>query len=1235
MMVECPICHTTNPPGSQTCVKCSTPFDIEGATIAIQRAGEAATVVYSAPKPSDPEATVAGATGWSVPLQKLDARDPNAAIEPGVVLGERYEILKRLGEGGMGAVYKARDRELDRLVALKVIRPELAGHPDILRRFKQELILARQVTHKNVIRIFDLGMADGRKFITMDYVEGRDLKNIIVERGKLPPDEAVPIVQQICRGLEAAHTEGVVHRDLKPQNVMVDGNGRVWVMDFGLARSMETAGMTRTGVLMGTPDYMSPEQARAEKVDARSDLFSLGIIIYEMLTGRLPFQADTMMAALLKRVQEKAAPPSTLEPAIPQHLNDVVMKCLEADVAKRYQTTGEILADLGGTTAQTFASMAQMSAISLAALGPGSQFGPRYEIEALIGEGGMGKVYRAHDKDLDRTVALKLVRHELASDPSSLQRFKQELLLASRISHKNILRIHDLGDVGGVKFISMAYVQGRDLHDVIAECGRLPDDRAVDIAKQLTGALEAAHVEGVVHRDLKPRNVLIDQNDQVYVSDFGLAKSLEGESTTMMTRAGEVIGTPRYMSPEQAESKPADHRSDIYSLGVILYEMLTGDAPFSGNSTVQVMYQHVTQKPKDPKAANPELPDYLAKIILKCLEKDPDLRYQHAREVLHDLEAATPPARGVRLRIAETGYPKWLLASMAALLLLVGAALSIPSWRNAILVRLQSAPASNSNPPAQKYLAVLPFKVLGDEASLKYVAEGVVDSLTAQLFPLKDVHVALPGAVEDAVKEHAIKKSSVEDIAKSLGVNLVVTGTVQGAGDNVRIVIQVADVKKGQRLWGQEFTALRRDLLTTENSIYKQLVSALDLKPSDEDLSRGALRQTGNYGAYELYLKGRDMMRRQPNIKGYKEALNFYDEAIRKDPRFALAYTGRADISMALYFLTKDDSWAQKALSAAEQAKQLNQDLPEVHWVLATIFLETGRTEASIAEAKLGLELAPNADESYRRLGQVYLSAGRKNEAIAAYEKAAQINPYYWFNFNWLGVACARLGEGDKAVEAFRRVTELTPDWAPAYNNLGGASFQQGKWNEAVAAYQKSLSLEPNGDAYANLGAAFYYLGRYSDAAGALEKAVQMEPTSHENIGGLADAYRQLGQRDKAKSNYDTAIKLALKAYQVNTRDAITLAELALYYAKNGDLSRAQNFIAKAREINANNNVLIYDDAVIQLLSGKPADSLNRLREALQKGFPVEMVRSEPELAALRSMPEFAKLMKDFSRKTG
>lgn len=266
--------------------------------------------------------------------------------QAGSVLGGRYEILQLLGQGGMGAVYKARDRELDRPVALKVIRPEFAGDPEILTRFKQELILARQVTHKNVVRIFDLGEAEGFKFITMEFVEGRDLKSILAERAKLAPEEAVAIVEQVCRALDAAHAEGVVHRDLKPQNIMLDNEKKVLVMDFGIARSMETPGLTQTGALVGTPEYMSPEQAKGEDVDARSDLFTLGIIFYQLLTGKVPFRANTTVATLLKRTQERAVPPVKEDPSVPRLLSDVVVKCLETDPQRRYQSAHAILHDL-------------------------------------------------------------------------------------------------------------------------------------------------------------------------------------------------------------------------------------------------------------------------------------------------------------------------------------------------------------------------------------------------------------------------------------------------------------------------------------------------------------------------------------------------------------------------------------------------------------------------------------------------------------------------------------------------------------------------------------------------------------------------------------------------------------------------------------------------------------------------------------------------------------------------
>ena len=256
----------------------------------------------------------------------------------------------------MGSVYQARDRELDRIVALKVIRPELAGNPDILRRFKQELILAREVTHKNVIRIFDLGEANGTKFITMEYIEGQDLKSLLRARGKFAPEEAVGIVQQVCRALQAAHSAGVVHRDLKPQNIMLDKQGKVSVMDFGIARTLEMPGMTQTGALVGTPDYMSPEQAKGEKSDARSDLFSLGIVLYELLTGKLPFQADTAISALWKRTRDRVRPLTETDPAIPQRHSDVALRCLEIDPQRRYQSAQEILQDLDarrGTRAGT------------------------------------------------------------------------------------------------------------------------------------------------------------------------------------------------------------------------------------------------------------------------------------------------------------------------------------------------------------------------------------------------------------------------------------------------------------------------------------------------------------------------------------------------------------------------------------------------------------------------------------------------------------------------------------------------------------------------------------------------------------------------------------------------------------------------------------------------------------------------------------------------------------------
>ncbi len=267
-------------------------------------------------------------------------------FEVGSVLGGRYEILQLLGMGGMGAVYKAHDMEVDRAVGLKVIRPDLAGNPAILARFKQELILARQVTHKNIIRIYDLSEAEGVKFITMEFIEGEDLRTILTRAGKLAPDDAIGIIRQTCNGLQAAHAEGVIHRDLKPSNIMRDGAGRVVIMDFGLAKTVQSDGMTQTGMMIGTMEYMSPEQAMGSDLDARSDIFAIGLIFYELITGNMPYRADSAIASLVRRTQERAVPLHEVEPTAPLPVSQIVAKCLERNPKDRYSSVQELLDDL-------------------------------------------------------------------------------------------------------------------------------------------------------------------------------------------------------------------------------------------------------------------------------------------------------------------------------------------------------------------------------------------------------------------------------------------------------------------------------------------------------------------------------------------------------------------------------------------------------------------------------------------------------------------------------------------------------------------------------------------------------------------------------------------------------------------------------------------------------------------------------------------------------------------------
>ena len=870
------------------------------------------------------------------------------------------------------------------------------------------------------------------------------------------------------------------------------------------------------------------------------------------------------------------------------------------------------------------------SAVSVfGVLRAGDELGDRYRIDAMLGQGGMGRVYKAYDNELDRLVALKVLQPELANDPHAMQRFKQELLLASRISHKNILRIHDFGELDNVKFISMAFVDGPDLRHLLRN-GKFSLDRARNIAEQLCEALDAAHSEGIVHRDLKPQNILMGPGDHVYVSDFGLAKSLES-SAAGMTRTGQFLGTPRYMAPEQVETGTVDKRTDLYALGLILFEMVTGEGAFKGDSTLQIMYRRVKEKAPDPKQINSEIPDYFARIILRCLERDPAHRYQDAREILADLRASSvTPASKSLSRTLSTAANLWWIAAAAAILLI--ALFALPSVRHAILPsRSPLATASSVPPPgvpplsSGKFIAVLPLQVLGDARQLEYLAEGIQEALSAKLFQLKDVRIASADAAAKANQHEPLP-----EIAGLLGANLLVHGMLQTSADKIQIVVNLENGADGKRLWSKEFDGVAADVFNLEDQIYNQLVAALDVSPTGDEMARAAARPTYNLGAYDLYLRGRDALRGHQS-KDVTSALDYFSQAVTQDPSFALAYSGVADASLQMYGIKKDSFWTDKALAAAEQAKQLNAKLPEVHFALGSAYSATGKYREAVAELKQAVALAPTSDEAYRRLGNAYLQSGNASSAMQAFQKAIQLNPYFWDNQNEIGNAYFQQGDYAKALDAFREVTTLAPDIDAGYENIGNVYLREGQYRDCIPYYQKALQIEPYWTTYSNLGTAYFFLKKYSDSATAYGEAVALNPNDSEVAVNLADAYRWSGQQDKARQAYQQAISLAYKELQTNPQNASTMAQIALSYAKIGNAQQADSFVGRARAIDRNDVDYIYDQAEIDAILNRPDSALKALREAFERHYPVDYASGDQELENLQKNPKFAALVKQFS----
>src|ERR1700688_4920521 len=575
----------------------------------------------------------------------------------------------------------------------------------------------------------------------------------------------------------------------------------------------------------------------------------------------------------------------------------------------------------------------------------GDVLGGRYEILALLGEGGMGAVYKAKDREVERVVALKLIRPEMASNPAILARFKQELMTAHQVTHKNVIRIYDLSEADGVKFITMEFVEGSDLRQLYRDQGKLPPDEAVDIIRQVCMALDAAHSAGIIHRDLKPQNIMRDKTGRILVMDFGLARSVNSEG---MTQTGALLGTIEYMSPEQAMGKTLDQRSDLFAVGLIFYELLSGKMPFKAETAMASLLMRNQERAVPLAEIDATVPAGLSDIVSRCLERDLDRRYPNAAEIIADLDAWQGKRPVMASIIMQAPKPaskipwKWVAPAGTALLATL-ILLAIPGTRQ-LIFRGPAAGggASVANPglPALaqgKYVAVMPFRVLGDASSMGYIAEGFGEALSAKLFQLKDVHVTSADAARKLDPNLPLPQ-----IAKKLGANMIVQGTVQGSADKMRITVKLENVAENKTVWNEEFPGVSGDLLALEDTISGKLVTAMGLNASELGAADAAVHPTNTVDAYDLYLRGKNAMRGQFDPKTFQSAIDYFNQSLKKDPNFALAYTGLANASLRMYTVKKDPSWAEKALTAARRAAELNNKLPEAHMTLGTVYSATG-----------------------------------------------------------------------------------------------------------------------------------------------------------------------------------------------------------------------------------------------------------------------------------------------------
>jgi serine/threonine protein kinase/Tfp pilus assembly protein PilF len=708
----------------------------------------------------------------------------------------------------------------------------------------------------------------------------------------------------------------------------------------------------------------------------------------------------------------------------------------------------------------------------------GSTFAGRYQVIEELGKGGMGRVYKVFDSKIKEKVALKLIKPEIASDKETIERFGNELRLARKISQRNVCRMFDIGEAEGDHFITMEYVHGEDLKSMIHMSGSLSVGMLLSVGKQVCDGLAEAHSLGVVHRDLKPQNIMIDKNGNAKIMDFGIARSVREKR---ITGPSVMIGTPEYMSPEQAESKEVDHRSDIYSLGIILYEMATSHVPFEGETALSIAMKHKGETPKNPKQLNLNIPDDLSGVILKCLEKDKSKRYQNASDIYAELEKiergiptterVIPEQKPITSREITVKFSLKKLAAPALIITVIILA-SMAYW---LLIPKKQA-VSTAGP--KRSIAVLPFVDLSPAKEHDYLCEGIAETLINALNSVKDLHV--PGRT--STFSFKGKDTDVREIGQKLNVETVLEGSVQVSGDRFRVTARLMNVEDGYQLWSDNYDQKIDDILTIQDDIARKIVNVLEIKLLGKEQTQLVKHHTENREAYSLYLKGRYFWNKRAKDDNLK-AIEYFQQAINRDPSYALGYSG-----LGLAYITLTTNEFARPKEVFPKAKEA---------------------------AQKSLEIDPNLDEAHVAMGGELMWYERDfSGAAKEYAKAFDINPNNADAHHWYAWLLFFMDRSEEAIKEALLARDLGP-LAPRINADTAFMFYYIRdYARAVEELKKSIAMFPEHEGnYWRIALVYLQIGKYREALESMARFAGQQDFDPL----LAYAYALSGEKDKAK----------------------------------------------------------------------------------------------------------------------